>query len=273
MPDPFQFTRLEAGKKQRTTSLEQAIGMQGDREAWLFVSPHDDDLVIGAGLWMQAAVAAGVDVQVLIVTDGRMGYCSLEQRDSIAQIRRAETYESFQLLGVGEKQIAWCGYPDGGLYELQGRRKSRASDEVQPIEGYVGLSNALTFQLRRTRPARVFVPTIADLHPDHQIVNNEMMICLFHAAGAIWPELGAPLADVPKVYELAIYCDFPQPPQLELRTDEAAFEKKLAGILAYRSQLQIAKLVEIVRSAGAYEYLREMNFRFYSPNHHKAAFG
>jgi hypothetical protein len=116
------------------------------------------------------------------------------------------------------------------------------------------------------------VPTFADLHPDHQIVNNEMMISIFHAAGAIWPELGEPLADVPKVYELAIYCDFPQPPQLEVRSDEKHFDNKLRGIAAYQSQLQIAKLVEIIRNAGAYEYLRELNFRFYSPDRHKSAF-
>jgi LmbE family N-acetylglucosaminyl deacetylase len=278
----FQFTRTQDGKKQRPTTLADAIGMTavgttggsagGSKETWLFVSPHDDDLVMGAGLWMQAAVEAGVDVQVLVVTDGRMGYCTLEQRDSISKIRRDETYRSFELLGVGQEKIAWCGYPDGGLYTLQGRRKHRADDEVPAIEGYVGLCNAFTYHLRRTRATRVFIPTIADLHPDHQIVNNEMMICLFHAAGQIWPELGAPLADVPKVYELAIYCDFPQPPQLEIRSSAQAFDKKLAGIAAYQSQLQIAKLVEIIRNAGAYEYLREMNFRFYSPANHKAAF-
>ena len=273
MSNAFTYTRLQDGKKQRIDNLSDAIGIpKGQRETWLFVSPHDDDLVIGAGLWMQAAVKAGVDVQVLVVTDGRMGYCTLEQRDSISEIRRKETYESFQILGVRHDQIAWVGYPDGGLYTLQGRRKARPEDEVQPIEGYVGLSNAFTYHLRRTRPHRVFVPTVADLHPDHQVTNNELMISLFHSAGAIWPELGEPLADVPKVYELAIYCDFPQPPQLELRTDAATFEKKLQGILAYRSQLQIAKLVEIVRTAGAYEYLRELNFKFYSPNNHKPAF-
>ena len=69
-------------RRVRTTSLRETIGVAKDaKETWLFVSPHDDDLVIGAGLWMQAAVAAGIDVQVLVVTDGRMGYCTLEQRD------------------------------------------------------------------------------------------------------------------------------------------------------------------------------------------------
>src|SRR6185369_1825284 len=131
----FQFTRVQDGTKTRPATLKHAIGMGDSREAWLFVSPHDDDLVMGAGLWMQAAVAAGVDVQVLVVTDGRMGYCTLEQRDSIAKIRKGETYASFKILGVGEKQIAYIAYPDGGLYTLQGRRKHRGDDEVQPIEG------------------------------------------------------------------------------------------------------------------------------------------
>ena len=106
---PFQFTRLQDGKKQRLATLQDAIGMTGggERETWLFVSPHDDDLVIGAGLWMQAAVQAGVDVQVLVVTDGRMGYCTPDQRDRIADIRKAETYESFAILGVPREQIAY----------------------------------------------------------------------------------------------------------------------------------------------------------------------
>ena len=128
--NPFQFTRVQNGRKERFATLKDAIGMTTENETWLFVSPHDDDLVIGAGLWMQAAVAAGVDVQVLVVTDGRMGYCTPDQRDRIAAIRKAETYESFEILGVPRKQIAYIGYPDGALYDLQGRRKHRSDDEV-----------------------------------------------------------------------------------------------------------------------------------------------
>src|SRR5687768_8114587 len=163
MSQQFQFTRLQDGKKQRLATLQDAIGMtkQGTRETWLFVSPHDDDLVIGAGLWMQAAVQAGVDVQVLVVTDGRMGYCTPDQRDRIAEIRKAETYESFAILGVPREQIAYIGYPDGALYDLQGRRKHRSDDGVTPTQGHVGLCNEFTYHLRRTRPQRVFVPTIA----------------------------------------------------------------------------------------------------------------
>jgi len=267
----FSFTRLTDGQKTRHDTLASAIGIEpGSRETWLFVSPHDDDVPLGAGLWMQAAAQAGIDVRVLIVTDGSMGYCTLEQRDSISEIRRGETYESYEILGVGRDHVAYIGYPDGGLYTYCGRRKAKPGEPN--TQGYVGLANAFTHHLRQVRPARVFVPTIADLHPDHQITNSELMICLFHAAGTIWPELGAPLEQVPKAYELAVYCDFPQPPQLELRAEAKHFEKKLQSIAAYRSQTQIGRLVDIIRSAGPFEYVRELNFRFYSPANYRGMF-
>ncbi len=273
MVEPVEITRLDGGRKESFRSLAAALASDHlSRETWLFVSPHDDDLCLSCGLLMQQAIAEGVNVRVLVVTDGRMGYCTLEQRDTIVEVRRAETYESFGLLGIGRDQIDSVAYPDGGLFALQGRRKHRPDDEVPPIEGYVGLSNAFTYHLRRTRPARVFVPTSADLHPDHQVTHNELMICLFHAAGTIWPELGEPLADVPKVHELAVYCDFPAPPQVQINAGPKLFEKKLASIAAYRSQTQIARLVETIRDAGPTEYLRELNFRFYSPNNYKPMF-
>ena len=273
MPDSFQITRLDATRKTQYRNLAAALEAGNlARETWLFVSPHDDDLCLSCGLLMQQAVAEGVNVQVLVVTDGRMGYCTLEQRDVITEIRRKETYESFSLLGVPQQNIHYVGYPDGGLTMLCGRRKAQPNDEVKSIEGYVGLQNAFTYHLRHLRPMRVFVPTSADLHPDHQVTHNELMICLFHAAGTIWPELGEPLADAPKVYELAVYCDFPAPPQLQIQTGGEPFEKKLASIAAFRSQTQIARLVETIRQAGPTEYVRELNFRFYSPNNYKPMF-
>jgi LmbE family N-acetylglucosaminyl deacetylase len=274
MPDSsFQITRLDASRKTNYQHLAAALGAGNlARETWLFVSPHDDDLCLSCGLLMQQAVAEGVNVQIVVVTDGRMGYCTLDQRDTIAEIRRKETYDSFALLGIPKTNISYVGYPDGGLNPLCGRRKAQANDEVKPIEGYVGLQNAFTYHLRRTHATRVFVPTSADLHPDHQVTHNELMICLFHAAGTIWPELGEPLVDVPKVYELAVYCDFPAPPQLQIQAGPDAFEKKLASIAAYRSQTQIARLVETIREAGPTEYVRELNFRFYSPNNYKPMF-
>jgi LmbE family N-acetylglucosaminyl deacetylase len=267
----MQFTRLSDGQKLRSADAASWLGAESPAgETWLLVGPHDDDLALGAGMLMQAGVQAGADVRALIVTDGCLGYCTREQEAAIVDIRRRETYDSFEVLGIDRSRVEYIGYPDGGLTPYIGRRRAKAGEAA--IEGYVGLQNALTWHLRRTRPARVFVPTHTDLHPDHRITHGELMISLFHAAGAIWPELGEPLSGVPTVYEMAVYCDFAEPPNLELKGSDEAFQTKLRAIEAYASQAQIAALVDSVRRAGAYEYFREVAFRLYSPATYRERF-
>lgn len=238
-------------------------------ECWLFVSPHDDDLAIGAGLLMQAAVKDGVDVQIAIVTDGCLGYCRASQQADIIKIRHRETVDSFEMLGIEAERLTFLGFPDGGLTQFIGRRKAVSGEPT--IAGYTGLQNSFTHYLRELRPVRVFVPTRTDLHPDHQITYNELMISLFHASGKIWPELGDPLP-LPEVHELAIYCDFPSSPHLEIKADAEAFKRKLDSIKAYRSQLQIAELVKSQRKGGPFEYIRDVSFRLYSPTSYRSLF-
>ena len=98
------------------------------------------------------------------------------------------------------------------------------------------------------------------------------MISLFHAQGNIWPELGQPIPEVPKVYEFAVYCDFPEPPQIRIETPLAMLEVTLAGIGAYASQEQIDAVVDIQRSMGPIEYLRELTFNLYSPQQYHPLF-
>ena len=173
------------------------------------------------------------------------------------------------MLGVDASKVHMLGFPDCALSEFLGRRPA-SSGEPQ-IQGFTGLQNAFVAKLRELRPNRLLMPSPADYHPDHQVVYNEMQISLFHAAGLIWPELGEP-ADVPEVYQLAVYCDFPATPNLQIRAAEACFARKIAAIEAYASQLQIDMLVKKIRNAGAFEYMREVNFRFYNPEHYQPLF-
>ena len=266
----FQFSRLINGRPQKRSSLVEAMETDELKNStWMFVSPHDDDLCIGAGLLMQAAVQAGVEVQVVIVTDGCLGYCGSEQKDDIIEIRRDETLRSFEVLGIPNDHVNFLGFPDGGLTRFIGRRPAKAGEPT--VGEYTGLQNAFTHSLRDLRPSRVFVPTKMDLHPDHQITHNELMISLFHASGKIWPELGVPL-DVPLVHEMAVYCDFPADPNLEIVGDNSAFEIKLESIMAYESQLQIAELVQRIREDGPYEYIRDVEFQLYSPRRYRSLF-
>jgi len=268
----FRFTRLIDNKKERFDDLKQLMNNPKgiESETWLFVGAHDDDVCVGAGFWLQAAVQTGINVKVLIVTDGRMGYCAAEQEADIVEIRHRETLASFDILGISPAHIIFLGYPDNDLYIRQGRRKAMAGEPA--IEGYTGLQNSFTYHLRKIRPQRVFVPADSDTHPDHKITYTELMISIWHATGVIWPELGQALEQDPMIYAAAIYDDFYRLPNLELQADQAALDKRMQSIVAYRSQAQIKGVTEEIQRLGPYEYLREVPFPRYSPSQYKSRF-
>ncbi len=271
MCSTIQYARRTAGGLLTTSRIAELMDdWRAAAETWLFVSPHDDDIVLGGGLVFQAGIAEGAEVHAAVVTDGRMGYCRLEQRDSIATIRNEEARQSFAILGLAPERLYFLGYPDNHLSTCTGA--FIANGESGHAEETVGMQIAFTRLLRQVRPTRVFVPTSSDLHPDHRIVHEQLMISLFHAQGAIWPQLGEPIAAVPRVYEMAIYCDFPEPPQIRLETPPEMLETKIQAIMAYASQEQIGALVEIQRATGPVEYLRELQFRFYSPKQYSGLF-
>jgi LmbE family N-acetylglucosaminyl deacetylase len=271
MSSTIQYARRTDGGLLTTSSIAALMDdWRGPAETWLFVSPHDDDIVLGGGLIFQAGMAEGAQVHAAIVTDGRMGYCRLDQRDSISAIRREEAKESFAALGLPAERLYFLGYPDGNLTAWSGAFVRNG--ESGHSEETFGLQMAFTRLLRQVRPTRVFVPTSSDLHPDHRIVHEQLMISLFHAQGGIWPQFGTPIAEVPRVYELAIYCDFPEPPQIRIETPPEMLETKIRAIMAYGSQEQIGALVEIQRATGPVEYLRELKFRFYSPKQYNELF-
>ncbi len=120
-----EFIRLVGSERREgDTLVSVSKHWQGDKEKFLFVSPHDDDVVLGAGLFIQLAQRENVPVYILIVTDGSMGYCSEEQRDRISEIRQKETYQCYKSLGVPEENIIWMGFPDCRLSYYRGRRIS-----------------------------------------------------------------------------------------------------------------------------------------------------
>ena len=268
----FQFTRLMGDVKERFDNLDGLMPSPAGvaAETWLFVGAHDDDVCIGAGFSLMAAVQAGVNVQVIIVTDGRMGYCTAEDELNIVAIRQRETLASFAILGLSAEAITFLGYPDNDLASWQGRRKARNHDLAHG--GYTGLQNSFTWHLRRLQPHRVFIPAESDTHPDHKITYTELMISIFHATGAIWPELGLPLDDAPMIYEAAIYENFRTPPNLEVRADADAFQRRLQSVLAYESQGQIAGVIAEIEALGPYEYLYEHPFPHYDPSQYRKIF-
>jgi len=245
---------------------------QGDRETWLFLAPHDDDIVIGAGLIFLAGVHLGVDVHAGIISNGRMGYCTPEQQNTIKQVRKEETRESFRLLGIPESNLYQFDYDDGDLMQQSGRRFANNPNDSRAIAGGIGLQNTMTWLLRKVRPTRVFIPNRLDLHPDHRAVNTELIISIFHAQGEIWPELGLPITFIPKLYEYPTYSDFVAPPTMRVRVSDNLVEKRLAGIALFKSQQQIGMIVDELCKAGGNEYLFELTFEIFSAKKYESLF-
>jgi LmbE family N-acetylglucosaminyl deacetylase len=263
--EQFEFVRLVENERRVGPALASVSRhWQQEKERFLFVSPHDDDIILGAGLFIQAVLKEKVPVHVAVVTDGSQGYCSMKEKGTIADIRRDEFYRSMKVLGVKQRNVHWLGFPDCQLSRFQGRRSAQPDDPVQS-HGATGLQHSFVELLRDVRPNQVFLPTFTDLHPDHRIVHSEMLISIFHATGSIWPELGKAIADVPYVHELAVYCNFPAAPRLRVTAPRTAFQKKLDAIACFQSQKQIKTLIEGVRNGGPVEYIRPYEFDLYHP--------
>ncbi len=245
---------------------------KGKDERWLFVAPHDDDIVCGAGITFVAAIARGIETHALVVTTGESGYCRPEHRKTIAAIRNNEARESFKLLGLPEENLIQFKYPDANPGPHVGRRQTDDPNDPNAIEGATGYLNSFVWALRKIRPTRLFLPAHTDFHPDHQAVHHEFVMSIFHAQGNIWPELGAPIERIPLLYEYATYCDFSDPPTIRVRGNASLLEKKLEGIAAYKSQEQIELLVAVQREGGPQEYIRELRFNIFSPEKYAALF-
>ncbi len=236
---------------------------------WLFVVPHDDDIVIGGGMLLQMAHEQGVRFRCVITTDGRQGYCSLDDRPTIVERRRQECRDSFALLGVDN--VTRLEFPDNDLPIYCGRRRAIAGS-IDPIEGYTGLQNSYVYHLRHVRPTRVFTMSSNDYHPDHMITYQQLVISLLHAAGSLWPELGEPLEWIPHLYEMPSYCKLTGNPDLRLSGSPDHFQRKLDAIAMYRSQLQIKAIVDNIRDSERAEYFAYRPIIRYRPEQYAALF-
>ena len=263
--------RTETGVVSSSNPAEVWSDWRDSEERWLFASAHDDDIVIGAGLTLLAGLANGVASYATYFSDGQMGYCSTEQRQKIVRLRREESDRSFAHLGLPKEHLFRFTFDDCTLLQAMGRRFVKPGERNE-LDGGFGLSNSLVWTLRKVRPTRIFLPNRRDIHPDHQAVHNDLVISIFHAQGEIWPELGEPIAEIPKLYEYATYSDFASPPTMRIRVSDDLVQRRFEAVAMYQSQRQIGLIVESLKKAGGGEYLLEMEFDMIQPRKYDGLF-
>lgn len=120
----------------------------------LVVAAHPDDECLGAGAFIADAACLGVDVTVLVLTDGEGSHprSPTVLPAQMASKRREEADRAAEVLAPGAR-IVHAGLADGGL-------PTSHSEAVAAIRGYI-------------RPGTlVIAPWTADGHPDHDVAGR-----------------------------------------------------------------------------------------------------
>jgi LmbE family N-acetylglucosaminyl deacetylase len=138
---------------------EASVPIEPTRKAALVIAPHHDDETFGCGGMIALKRDAGVDVHVLVMTDGRQSHGRLSAVDSdrLAQTRRDELLQACGILGVPEKNVHLLKLPDQGVYRLTPEEQHRAATAVAALVSVI-------------RPQELYVNHRNDRHPDHEAV-------------------------------------------------------------------------------------------------------
>jgi LmbE family N-acetylglucosaminyl deacetylase len=161
----------------------------------LVLAPHCDDETLGSGGVIQSAIQAGIDVHVVIATNGdgylfatmeefRRLYPTAQDYIQMGEIRQQESFQALSTLGLQSDSVTFLSYPDRGTPALWDDHWSQDSPYRSPYTGSNRSPYPLTFDsasvyagedlladlmsvLREFRPDLILYPHPDDVHPDH----------------------------------------------------------------------------------------------------------
>lgn len=160
-------------------------GWDEGRETVAVLSPHDNDAVLGAAYAMKAVKANNADLFVLVLCDGRAGYSRAEEWWSIAETRRAETIEAYEVLGIDHGSIIRFEYPDFSL-------GSHTGWILPGLEGEEGIFKRLLTFFRQRKVTRLLVPGGHGGSADHEAAERIARLTGPDAGAPILADAGAP---------------------------------------------------------------------------------
>ena len=194
-----------------------------DVERVLVVVAHPDDVDFGAAGTVATWTAAGIAVSYCICTDGQAGgFDDALDRGDIPQIRRAEQRAAATEVGVDD--VRFLGHVDSELEVSQ------------------QLVREVTAVIRDVRPHRVLTQSperdwkfLGRSHPDHLATGEAVVRAVYPAARNpyAFPELRQNGLEAWTVHDLWLSG---HPISSHAVDITEMFERKLAAILAHRSQ-------------------------------------
>ena len=165
----------------------------------LVLAPHSDDETIGSGGLILAAERAGLQVRVVIATNGdgsrstALGdFHKINPRPAdyirMGEVRQQESLAALKILGVLPDQVTFLSYPDRGTPAMWNEHWSPQDPYLSPFSRdmkspypltydpnavYAGADylGDLTSILQTYRPDVIVYPAPEDVHPDHWGLN------------------------------------------------------------------------------------------------------
>ena len=190
------FAARLASQKQTVVSAADLAPLSLDGvHRILVLAPHSDDETLGAGGLIWSALKAGIQVRVVLATNGdgymaataeefRKIYPTAHDYIRMGELRQKESLAALALLGLPPEDVYFLGYPDHGtplLWEQHwsatkpytsthsGVSRSPYADTYNPRSVYAGedyLADVMSI-LDAYRPDLVVYPSPEDVHPDH----------------------------------------------------------------------------------------------------------
>ena len=184
-----------------------------DDGPWLVFAPHADDESFGMGGTLAKASDAGIETQLVIMTDGSLG----GDQGDLVETRQEEAKAAAAILGINS--TTFLNYSD---------RKLKVED--QTIEVVLN-------EIKRVRPRAVFFPGPFELHPDHRVT-----------AQLVWGALQRckDLEVIPVSYEILV-----QSPVNTLVDISLQLERKIKAMGVYRSQINENRYESIALAMNA----------------------
>lgn len=232
---------------QKSPSIEVLFPGWKRGEAVAFLSPHDDDVVLGAGFLVRAVIESGGRPHVLIFCKGDAGYSTAAEKRAIVRTRRAEAVASYRILGVEAAAIHFFGLPDLSLMTYV-NRKIPGKNGV--VEGFIRL-------LRAHRAGRVVFSSPHYENWDHTAVFNLGMYAAPQAGDPILADLGEPFS-VQSYLVYSVWGDFgtmgeesgPLPADAGILAGEKEERRVRLALRAFASQAKVMENTVAKRRYG-----------------------
>jgi LmbE family N-acetylglucosaminyl deacetylase len=111
---------------------------------YLVFAPHPDDETFGLGGTLLLAAQAGIDIHVVIMTDGALG----GKAEDITNRRKEEVQQAVDFIGV--TSLHFFDFPDRSLTVNE-----------------ASIGKAVSY-IEQVSPAAIFFPSMMEYHPDHR---------------------------------------------------------------------------------------------------------